>query len=207
MFGVRIHGRGGQGAVTTAELLAVAAFTEDKYAQAFPSFGSERMGAPVMSFCRIDDKPIRTREPVTEPDALLIQDPTLLHQADLFAGLSPDGYLLINSAHSFAELGLDELAARHHLDRLLVVPASQLAITHLRRPLPGTALLGGFAALTGAISLEAVTTAIGDRFTGKVAEGNIAAARAAFDFVRDERKAMSCDARERSDAEELLSDA
>ena len=98
MFQVRFHGRGGQGVVTAAELLASAAFREDRYAQAFPSFGSERMGAPVMSFCRIDDKPIRTREPVTEPDALLIQDPTLLHQADLFDGLRPDGYVLVNSS-------------------------------------------------------------------------------------------------------------
>jgi pyruvate ferredoxin oxidoreductase gamma subunit len=90
MSQVRFHGRGGQGVVTAAELLASAAFSEDRYAQAFPSFGSERMGAPVMSFCRIDDKPIRTHEPVAEPDALLIQDPTLLHQADLFAGLTAD---------------------------------------------------------------------------------------------------------------------
>ena len=85
---VRFHGRGGQGVVTAAELLATAAFSEGRHAQAFPSFGSERMGAPVMSFCRIDDKPIRTHEPVTEPDALIVQDPTLLHQADLFAGLA-----------------------------------------------------------------------------------------------------------------------
>ena len=84
MFQVRFHGRGGQGVVTAAELLASAAFREDRHAQAFPGFGSERMGAPVMSFCRIDDKPIRTHDPVTEPDALIIQDPTLLHQADLF---------------------------------------------------------------------------------------------------------------------------
>ena len=191
MFQVRIHGRGGQGAVTTAELLAVAAFIEDEHAQAFPSFGSERMGAPVMSFCRIDDKPIRTREPVTEPDVLIIQDPTLLHQADLFEGLTTDGYLLINSTRGFAELGLDELAARHHRDRLLVVPATQLALTHLGRPLSGTALLGGFAALANVVRLDSVTAAISERFTGKVAEGNVAAARAAFDFVQDERKALT----------------
>ena len=89
MFSVRFHGRGGQGVVTAAELLAAAAFSEGRHAQAFPSFGSERMGAPVMSFCRIDDKPIRTHEPVTEPDALIVQDPTLLHQADLLAGRFP----------------------------------------------------------------------------------------------------------------------
>src|SRR4249920_4006201 len=97
MFQVRIHGRGGQGVVTAAELLSVAAFLEGKHAQAFPSFGSERTGAPVVSFCRIDDRPIRSREPIAEPDALIVQDPTLLHQVDLFEGLSPEGYVLINS--------------------------------------------------------------------------------------------------------------
>ncbi len=87
MFEVRIHGRGGQGVVTAAELLSVAAFDEGRHAQAFPTFGSERTGAPVVSFCRIDDRPIRIREPIAEPDALIVQDPTLLHQVDLFAGL------------------------------------------------------------------------------------------------------------------------
>jgi pyruvate ferredoxin oxidoreductase gamma subunit len=191
MFQVRFHGRGGQGVVTAAELLAAAAFREGRHAQAFPSFGSERMGAPVMSFCRIDDRPIRAHEPVTEPDALIIQDPTLLHQADLFAGLSRQGYMLINSAHGFGELGLDEFVTGFHRDRLLVVPASQLALTHLRRPLPGAPLLGGFAALTRAVSLDSVVAAINDKFSGPVAEGNATAARAAFDFVRDEREALT----------------
>ena len=91
MFQIRIHGRGGQGVVSGAEMLSVAAFLEGRYAQAFPSFGSERMGAPVMAFCRIDDKEIRLREPVLEPDALIIQDQTLLHQVDLFNGLPARG--------------------------------------------------------------------------------------------------------------------
>ena len=91
MFQIRIHGRGGQGVVSGAEMLSVAAFLEGRYAQAFPSFGSERMGAPVMAFCRIDDKEIRLREPVLEPDALIVQDPTLLHQVDLFSGLQARG--------------------------------------------------------------------------------------------------------------------
>jgi pyruvate ferredoxin oxidoreductase gamma subunit len=191
MFQVRFHGRGGQGVVTAAELLAAAAFSEDRYAQAFPSFGSERMGAPVMSFVRIDDKPIRTHEPVTEPDALIIQDPTLLHQAELFAGLGREGYMLINSTRGFDELGLDEFVKGFHRDRLLVVPASQLAMAHLGRPLPGAPLLGGFAALTWAVSLDSVVAALQERFTGQVAAGNAAAARAAFDFVRDEREALT----------------
>jgi len=97
MFQVRIHGRGGQGVVSAAEMLSIAAFDEGRFAQAFPSFGSERMGAPVTAFCRIDDREVRLREPISKPDALIIQDPTLLHQLDLFSGLSASGYILINS--------------------------------------------------------------------------------------------------------------
>ena len=191
MFQVRFHGRGGQGVATAAELLASAAFLQDRYAQAFPGFGSERMGAPVMSFCRIDDKPIRTREPVTEPDALVIQDPTLLHQADLFAGLTPRGYVLINATRGFTQLGLDDLAATHDSGRLLAVPASSLAMARLGRPLPGAPLLGALAALTGVVSLDALLAAIGDRFTGQVAAGNTAAAVAAFDYVLAERGVLT----------------
>lgn len=180
--------------VTAAELLAVAAFTEGKYAQAFPSFGSERMGAPVMSFCRMSEKPIRTHEPVTEPDALIVQDPTLLHQADLLAGLDGKGCMLINSTKSFDELGLGEFVKDFSRDRFLVVPATSLAMTHLGRPLPGAVMLGGFAALTGAVSLESVVAAINERFSGKVADGNIAAARAAYTYVLAEREALTSDA-------------
>ena len=188
MFQVRFHG---QGVVTAAELLASAAVSEGRHAQAFPGSGPERTGAPVTSSCRIDDQPIRTREPVTEPDALIIQDPAPLHRADLFAGLGHDGYLLINSTRGFGALGLEEFVKGFHRDRLLVVPASSLAFTHLGRPLPGAALLGGFAALTWAVSLDAVLAAINDRFSGPAAEGNAQAARTAFAFVRDERDALT----------------
>ncbi len=88
MFQIRIHGRGGQGVVTAAEMLSVAAFLEGRHAQAFPSFGSERTGAPVVAYCRLDDREIRLREPINEPDAIIIQDPTLLHQVDVFEGLA-----------------------------------------------------------------------------------------------------------------------
>ena len=124
MFEVRIHGRGGQGVVTAAEMLSLAAFDEGRYAQAFPSFGSERMGAPVVSFCRIDDHEIRVREPVMEPDALIVVDPTLLHQVDVFGGCKPDGFILINTAKSFDELGLGEFVKDFRHERLLTVPAS-----------------------------------------------------------------------------------
>src|SRR5690242_21681029 len=98
MFQIRVHGRGGQGVVTAAELLSVAAFAEGRHAQAFPSFGSERTGAPVVAFCRLDDRPIRLREPVLEPDAVIVQDATLLRQVDVLNGLSDDGYLLVNTS-------------------------------------------------------------------------------------------------------------
>jgi pyruvate ferredoxin oxidoreductase gamma subunit len=186
IFEVRIHGRGGQGAVTAAELLSVAAFLEDRHAQAFPSFGSERSGAPVVAFCRIDDREIRVRDPVAEPDALIIQDPTLLHQVNVFSGLSPDGYILINSGRSLDELGLGELTERFRRERMLTVPATDLAREHLGRPVPNLVLLGGFAALTGVVALDSVVAAIRDKYRAKVAEGNVAAATEAFGFVRGE---------------------
>jgi pyruvate ferredoxin oxidoreductase gamma subunit len=183
MFQVRIHGRGGQGVVTAAEMLSIAGFREDRHTQAFPSFGSERMGAPVMAFCRFDDRPIRLREPVMTPDALIIQDTTLLHQVTLFEGISDQGYVLINSSRNPAELGLDEFFAEHPLIRFLTVPATRLAQEYVGRPVPNAALLGGFAALTGLIRLGSVEAAIEEKFSGRVAAGNIAAARAAFDAV------------------------
>lgn len=178
MFEVRIHGRGGQGAVTAAELLAVAAFHEHRYAQAFPTFGSERTGAPVVSFCRIADEPIRIHEPIAEPDALLVQDPTLLHQVKVFDGVGPDAYLLVNTSRSFAELGIDEFLEGFDPRRLATVPATELAREHLGRPLPNAPLLGAFAALTGLVSLESVAEAIAERFPGRVGEANVGAARA-----------------------------
>jgi 2-oxoacid:acceptor oxidoreductase gamma subunit (pyruvate/2-ketoisovalerate family) len=99
VFQTRIHGRGGQGVVTAAELLSVAAFGAGKHAQAFPSFGSERTGAPVVAYCRIADEQIRNREPILVPDALIVQDATLLNQVDLLSGLPTDGYLLVNTRH------------------------------------------------------------------------------------------------------------
>jgi pyruvate ferredoxin oxidoreductase gamma subunit len=184
MFQVRIHGRGGQGVVTAAEMLSVAAFLEGQHAQAFPSFGSERTGAPVVAFCRIDDREIRLREPVLEPDALIIQDPTLLHQVDVFAGLARDGYVLINTSRSFEALGVGEFARSLRAERLCTVPATEVALQHVGRPLPNAALLGGFAALSGRISLDSVAAAIREKFDGKVAEGNVAAAREAYAIVR-----------------------
>jgi pyruvate ferredoxin oxidoreductase gamma subunit len=191
MLQIRIHGRGGQGVVTATELLSVAAFEQGRHAQAFPSFGSERTGAPVVAFCRISDQEIRLREPILAPDVLIVQDPTLLHQVDVFQGLKPDGYVLINSTRSFHQLGLADIEARFRHERLTTVPATEIALKHLGRPLPNAVLLGGFAALSGLISLDAVAHAIHDKFSGKVADGNVAAATEAFEFVTREMQELS----------------
>jgi pyruvate ferredoxin oxidoreductase gamma subunit len=188
MFQVRIHGRGGQGVVTGAEMLSVAAFLGGKHAQAFPSFGSERTGAPVVAFCRIDEQPIRLREPVMAPDALIVQDATLLHQVDVFAGVGADGYLLINTSRSFEALGLGDFVKGFRPERLLTVPATELALRHVGRPVPNAALLGAFAALGGLITLDAVVAAIESRFRGPVAQGNVAAAREAHAIVLEEAR-------------------
>jgi pyruvate ferredoxin oxidoreductase gamma subunit len=140
----------------------------------------------VVAYCRIADKEIRLREPIMAPDALIIQDPTLLHQVDVFAGLKRDGYILINTNRSFAELGIDEFVRDWHADRLCTVAATELAMKHVGRPVPNVPLLGGFAAISGRVSLESVMAAIDEKFSGKVAAGNIEAAREAYAIVRRE---------------------
>ena len=169
--------------MTAAEMLSVAAFLEGRHAQAFPSFGSERTGAPVVSFCRIDDKEIRLREPILEPDALIVQDPTLFKVVDVFQGLKPEGFVLVNSNKSLGELHLDKVVAQLPKGHIITVAASELALKHVGRPLPNAALLGAFAALTSLVHMKSVKTAIEEAFPAKIAQGNVAAATAAFDVV------------------------
>jgi pyruvate ferredoxin oxidoreductase gamma subunit len=183
MFQVRIHGRGGQGVVSAAEMLSVAAFEEGKHSQAVPSFGSERMGAPVVAYVRIDDHEIELREPVLEPDLLIVQDPTLFNAIDVFAGLKGDGFLLINSSKSVDELGIGDAAQRLPQGHVATVAATELALKHLQRPTPNTVLLGALTALTDVIRLDSVFKAIVHKFPGKVGELNVAAARAAHHGV------------------------
>lgn len=181
MFQIRIHGRGGQGVVTAAEMLSIAAFDEGKHAQAIPSFGSERMGAPVIAYVRIDDDPIELTEPVLRPDLLIVQDPTLFHAVDVFAGLADDGFLLINTARPLPELHIDDALANLPEHHAYTVSATELAVRHLGRATPNTALLGALTALTDVLHLESVIKAINDKFSGEVAERNITVARAAHD--------------------------
>lgn len=163
---IRIHGRGGQGNVVAAYLLATAAFQEGRYAQAFPAFGAERRGAPVTAFVRIADRPIRRRCQVREPAFLIVQDDTLLHLPDITAGLQQGGAILVNSNHSS-----EELSARLQRDTV-ALPASALATQILGRPVPNTALLSAFLELTGLLPRTALIKALGERFRGAVLEKN-----------------------------------
>ena len=190
MFQVRIHGRGGQGAVSAAEMLSVAAFLDGEHAQAFPSFGSERNGAPVVAYCRIDTQPIRLHEPVLAPDALIIQDPTLLHQIDVFAGVPDQAFIIINSKKSFDELGLGEYMARFEAAHVMTLPATEIALKHVGRAVPNVPLLGAFAALAGQIRLPSVLAAIRDKFPERIAEPNVKAAQEAHDLTLERAGAV-----------------
>ncbi|MCP5152969.1 MAG: 2-oxoacid:acceptor oxidoreductase family protein [Ectothiorhodospiraceae bacterium] len=184
MFEIRIHGRGGQGVVTAAEMLSVAAFAEGRHSQAIPSFGSERMGAPVVAYVRIDDEPIEICEPVMTPRLLIVQDPTLFHAVDVFSGLTADGFVLVNTSRTLESLGIDDAVrslAEHHV---ATVPATELAVRHLGRPTPNTALLGALTALTDVIHIDSVVEAIQGKFSGETAERNVAVARAAHALAR-----------------------
>jgi pyruvate ferredoxin oxidoreductase gamma subunit len=142
------------------------------------------MGAPVVAYCRIDDAPIRIREPISEPDAVVVQDATLLHHVELFAGLASRAYVLINTSRTSSQLGLDELGDRFRADRMQTLPATEIARTHTGRPVPNTCLLGGLAGLTGIVSIGAVERAVRERFPAPVADANIAAAHEAFERLR-----------------------
>lgn len=183
MFQVRIHGRGGQGVVTAAEMLSVAAFMEGRHAQAFPSFGSERTGAPVVAFCRIASKEIRLREPILDPNCLIVQDATLFKAIDVFSGLKPGGYLLVNTNKSFEEVHIAQQAGALPPGHAVIVPATELAMKHVGRPVPNAALLGAFAALTELVHFDSVKRAIEETFPGRIGAANVAAAQEAFDFV------------------------
>lgn len=175
---IRIHGRGGQGNVVAAYILAQAAFEQGRFAQAFPSFGPERRGAPVSSYVRLADRAIQRHCQVRNPDFLIIQSQGLLHVAGLTAGLKPQGGILINSARGLPELeaeAADALESRN----VIVLGADALATGILGKPLPNTALLAAFLALTELLPLNALEKALARRFKGETLERNLALVRAA----------------------------
>jgi len=180
---IRIHARAGQGAITTAMLLASAAFEEGKEALAFPTFGAERMGAPMNAFVRLAQEPIRDRSQIRKPDYVLVLDPTLLRGFDVFAGLKDGGLAIINSPLTLKELGIKTKV------RVLTVPAGRIAEEVLgRADRANTALLGAFAAATGEVSTKALTRVVKATFPGPVGEKNVKAMELAYTFVKEQKK-------------------
>ncbi|MCX9073601.1 MAG: pyruvate ferredoxin oxidoreductase subunit gamma [Candidatus Methanoperedens sp.] len=173
---IRIHGRGGQGSVTAAELLAVAAFDDGKYSQAFPAFG-----APVMAFVRLDNKPIRLRSQIYEPDYVIVQDATLVDVVDVGRGAKPDGIILINTEKKPEDFKLETTAAIKTLD------ATKLAMDFIGKPIVNTTLIGAFAGVSGLIRPESIKNAVIERFPGKVGERNAQAIQAAYDLMEEQR--------------------
>lgn len=177
MIEVRIHGRGGQGNVVAAYLLATAAIDEGHFGQAFPAFGAERRGAPVVAFVRIADRTLRRRNQVLQPDFLIIQDRALLKVPGVLDGLRPGGGILVNTSLDAAALG-EQLGCE-----VVTLPATQLAISHLGRPVPNTALLAAFLALTEMLPMSALTGALGQKFKGDILERNLRLIEAAAQQV------------------------
>ncbi len=175
MIEVRIHGRGGQGNVVAAYLLASAAISEGWHALAFPAFGAERRGAPVAAFVRMAEQPFRRRDQVAHPDFLIIQDEALLHTEGLLRGLKPRGGVVVNSSRKADALNLGLLVS--------TLPATALAQKHLGRPLPNTALLAAFLELTDLLPASALKKALSERFSGEVLAANIGLAEAAAQRV------------------------
>ncbi|MCI2399660.1 2-oxoacid:acceptor oxidoreductase family protein [Aliiroseovarius subalbicans] len=173
----RIHGRGGQGSVAAAYLLAAAAFEAGFTCQAFPAFGAERRGAPVTAFVRIDKAPIHLRSQVHSPDFLIVQDATLLHDPALTAGLKDGGGMLVNSTRA------SEDVAKEFGCKAICLPATELAMEEIGRPIPNTALLAGFLTLTDLLPQEALAAALKDRFKGDVLQKNLSLIARAADAV------------------------
>ena len=176
---IRLHGRGGQGVVTASEIVGLAAFADGKYALAFPSFGSERMGAPVQSFVKISDKPIRSRNQIQNPDYLIIQDRTLIGMIDVAKGLKPGGLVIVDSELPPEKLGLKVDGT------VMTVPATKIAMETIGRPVQNTTLLGYFAAVSGLISFEGVRKAIEERFPGMIGQKNVQAAEKAYNLAKE----------------------
>ena len=173
---IRWHGRGGQGAVLSTELIAQAAINEGNLAQAFPSFGPERRGALVQAFIRISNKePIRIRSGITEPDVVVVLDPSLLRVANVTSGLKEDGMLVINTSKSFQEIE-SEFKVRQ---TLAIIDATKIAREELGIPIVNTSMIGALIRATGIVKLESLVEPLQHRF-GRLAKRNISAMKKAY---------------------------
>ncbi len=186
-YEVRWHGRGGQGAVTAAEILAEAAIEEGKYALAFPEYGAERRGAPVLAFTRIDDEPILEREPILEPNIVVVLDSSLTPEIYL-KGLRRDGYLIVNTKRPPEEVvEAIRRAGFNPPEHVATVDATEIAIKHLKAPIVNTAMLGALVRAVEVVSLDTVSRIVYARFEERsktIAEANVKAVREAYEKAR-----------------------
>ena len=177
MIEIRLHGRGGQGAVTASRLLATAAFLENKHSQSIPMYGTERRGAPVTAFVRIGEKNKMVRSLIHEPDYVVVLDSLLRKTVNITEGLKDDGMLILNSSAAPDEIEL----LKHY--RVATVDATGIALETLGRPITNTAILGAFVKATGAIRLESVIDAVKQQWKGRLGEVNVKAVEAAYEAV------------------------
>ena len=178
---VRFHGRAGQGMVTASEVLARAVNFEGKYSQAFPIFGSEKRGPPVVAFCRIDSKPIIIHEEVTEPNFVVVADSGVLKSVDVSMGLKPNGFVLVNTNKKPQDLGLKA-------KQVFVIDGTEIALKNFGKPIVNTVMLGAFVKLTGIVKLESVLKALRAKFEGKfneqIIEANIKTIKESFEKMQ-----------------------
>ncbi len=179
MIEIRIHGRGGQGSVTAAQLLAISAFHDGKMSQAFPRFGVERRGAPVEAFCRIDDSPVNVRSQVYTPDLLLVLEPSLLEAVDVTAGLKEGANIIINTSRPITD-------KKYSKFKVHCVDASKVALDIFKANIVNTSILGAFSKVTGVVTIGAINKAIEERFEGKtkMIELNKEAVKRVYDEVQ-----------------------
>lgn len=180
---IRIHARAGQGAITTAAILGNAYFFKGMYPYAFPHFGAARMGAPMNAFVRVDSHPVRLRSQIYEPDYIIIVDATLTRGFNCLTGLKEDGVVIFNQREGV------EVPKVSPKQRLYVIPANEIAMKTIGRPLGNTALLGAFSAATGELDQEALVAAIKTRFSGKALDANIEAIKQGYDLVEKLKQA------------------
>jgi len=185
LYEVRWHARGGQGAVTASRFLSASASRENKHFQGFPEFGTERMGAPIQAFTRLSGDRIYTHEQVTDPDAVVVLDPTLLDVVDVTAGLKPGGPLIVNSDLTPAELQKQIKPGNY---KLYTVDATKIATEEVGRPITNTAMVGALVKVTGLVNFDAVREELigmfGTKFKKSVVEGNVRALERAYEEVK-----------------------
>lgn len=175
---IRIHARAGQGAITTAALLGYAYFEKGLYPYVFPSFGAARMGAPMNAFVRVDSSPVRLRSQIYQPDYILVVDSTLMRGFNCLSGLKNSGIVIINDKEGTPppKVGASQ--------KVFIVPATDIAMKTIGRPLANTALIGAFAAATGQLDLEVLLKVVKKRFSGKIQEANIQAIKQGYSYIK-----------------------